>query len=329
VDTQCAAMQRLMEQVRRLAPLDTTLLLAGETGTGKTRLARLIHDLSRRRGQPFLVINCGALAETLMESEMFGHTRGAFTGADRDRTGKFAEAGSGTLLLDDIDALSLTLQAKLLQAVEERVFVAVGSNQSLPVQARLIAASNRPLEQEIRAGRFRSDLYYRLSVVALYLPPLREQTEMVPQLATEFLRKFAERAERPIHGITVPALCVLQSYHWPGNIRELRNVIERAVALCSGPEIGVDDLPESIYSAVSADLTWSGMTEHSANGARTASILQQTRQEAEVARIVQTLRKHGNNRSRAALELGISRRTLYKKLHVYGLMRNSEKPAAI
>jgi DNA-binding NtrC family response regulator len=260
-----ATMKDLMEQVHSLAPLDTTLMLAGETGTGKTRLARLIHELSPRRGHPFHVINCGALAVNLAESEMFGHTRGAFTGADRNRKGKFAEAGSGTLLLDDIDALPLTLQAKLLQAVEERVFAPVGSNQSLLVQARLIAASNRPLEEEIQAGRFRSDLYYRLSVVTLHLSPLREQTELIPHLAVDFLTMFARCGGRPIHRIAAPALRVLQSYRWPGNIRELRNVIERAVALCTGPEIGLDDLPESICSAPALDLNRSGTTKHTAN----------------------------------------------------------------
>ncbi|MCA1685251.1 MAG: sigma-54 factor interaction domain-containing protein, partial [Planctomycetia bacterium] len=175
-------MGRLMEQVRRVAPGDTTILLGGETGTGKTRLARMVHELSRRAKEPFLAINCGALSASLIESEMFGHVRGAFTGADRDRTGKFAEAGRGTLFLDEVDSLPPVLQAKLLRAVEDRVFEPVGSNQSVMLRARLVAASNRDLEREVIAGRFRADLFYRLNVVSFSLPPLRDRREVVPEL---------------------------------------------------------------------------------------------------------------------------------------------------
>ena len=236
-----------MEQVRRVATQDTTILLGGETGTGKTRLARHIHELSPRRDLPFLVINCGALSASLIESEMFGHVKGAFTGADRDRTGKFAEVERGTLLLDEIDSLPLALQAKLLRAVEERIFEPVGSNKSLPVQARLIAASNRPLDQEAAAGRFRLDLYYRLNVVSFTLPPLRDRREMIAHLASNFIAEFAARSGREIDGISAEALRALQAHDWAGNIRELRNVIERAVVLCPGREIQVDDLPEQFH----------------------------------------------------------------------------------
>src|SRR6267378_3387214 len=185
------AMAQLMGQVRKVAPQDTTVLLHGETGTGKTRLARLLHELSPRRNEPFLVIDCGALSGNLIESEMFGHVKGAFTGADRARTGKFADVGGGTLLLDEIDALSLLLQTKLLRAVDERVFEPVGSNKSQPVRARLVVASNRSLEQEAAAGRFRADLYYRLNVVALSLPPLRDRPSAIQPMAEQFIAEFA------------------------------------------------------------------------------------------------------------------------------------------
>jgi DNA-binding NtrC family response regulator len=297
---------QVMEQVQRVASQQTTLLLTGETGTGKTRLARLIHDLSPRRGKPFLVLNCGCLTANLIESEMFGHVKGAFTGADRDRTGKFAEAGSGTLFFDDIDALPPALQAKLLRAVEERVFEPVGSNKTLPLEARLIVATNRSLEEEVEAGRFRSDLYYRLNVVAFYLPPLRERSGVIGAMVTRFIKEFVTRNAGQVQGIAAPALHALEAYDWPGNIRELRNVIERAVALCPGPEIQVADLPEAMRPA--------------GNAPASEGTLSQTKEGAESARITEVLSKHGNNRLRAAAELGISRMTLYKKLHKYGLL---------
>jgi DNA-binding NtrC family response regulator len=232
----------LMEQVRRVAPQDVTLLLCGESGTGKTRLARLIHELSPRRGQPFLVVDCGALTPSLIESELFGHVKGAFTGADSDRAGKLAAAGRGTLLLDEVNALPLPLQGKLLRAVDERAFEPVGGNSSLPVQARLIAASNVPLEREAAEWRFRRDLYYRLGVVTFALPPLRQRREAIPALAARFLGEFAARNRPEVTGLTAEAVEVLQRYEWPGNVRELRNAVERAVALCQGPEVGLEDL---------------------------------------------------------------------------------------
>jgi DNA-binding NtrC family response regulator len=312
-----AQMGPLMEQVRRVAPQDTTVLLGGETGTGKTRLARLIHDLSPRRGQPFLVVNCAALSAGLLESELFGHVKGAFTGADRDRVGKFADAGRGTLLLDDIDALPLAVQAKLLRAVEDRLFESVGCNRALPLSARLIAASNRQLDREAAAGRFRPDLYYRLDVVGFHLPPLRERPEVIPALVDRYLAEFAARNGRAVRGITADALGAVCGYGWPGNIRELRNAIERAVALCAGEVIRPDDLPPGVRGSAPEEIPARPPTPPRAGAGDT---LNRAREQAESLRIAEALRKHKNNRLRAAAELGISRVTLYKKLRRYGLM---------
>ncbi len=307
-------MGRLMEQVRRVAPQQTTVLLGGETGTGKTRLARLIHELSPRRDESFLTINCGSLSANLIESEMFGHVRGAFTGADRERRGKFAEVGKGTLLLDDIDALPLELQAKLLRAVDERVFEAVGSNESQPLRARLIAASNRPLDAEVAAGRFRSDLYYRLNVVGFQLPPLRERPEMVPPLARKFIAELAAASGLPVNGMTREVVAVLRAYSWPGNVREVRNAMERAVALCASTTITLDDLPDAVRESAAAGLM------PRLRITSLAAPLTRSKEEAEKTCIAEALLRHSNNRLRAAAELGISRMTLYKKLRKYGFM---------
>jgi DNA-binding NtrC family response regulator len=315
-----AGMDLLMEQMVRLAPQETTVLLTGATGTGKTRLARLIHDLSPRCAEPFLVVQCGALSPTLIESELFGHVRGAFTGADRERAGKFTDAGRGTVLLDDIDALAPAQQAKLLLAVEERVFEPVGSNKPLPIRARLIAATNRDLEAEVKAGRFREDFYYRLSVAAFYLPPLCERLGLIPSIVRHFIARFAERNCRQVHGIATDAISALQAYDWPGNVRELRNVIERAVALCPGEEIRLSDLPERIQRRLDP----ASPAVPGRHGARVfQGTLAQTKEDAEAARISAALVRNRNNRLRAAAELGISRMTLYKKLNRYGLMASS------
>jgi two-component system response regulator HydG len=300
----------LLKQILRVGPQDTTLLLTGESGTGKTYLARLAHELSPRRDEPFLVIDCGALSPSLIESEMFGHVRGAFTGADRDRPGKLAAAGGGTLLLDEINALPLPLQGKLLRAMDARAFVPVGSNQPRPLRARLLAASNRPLDREVSEGRFRGDLYYRLNFVGFYLPPLRERRRAVAPLAARFLAQAASRSGRADCRIAPDALRALEAYDWPGNVRELRNVLERAVTLCPGTEIQLGDLPEVIRSAAASPPP----TDGAPGGPMTA------KEEAEIVRIAEALEKHGHNPQRAAAELGISRTALSKKLHKYGLI---------
>ncbi len=315
-----SGMSELEEQLRRVAPQDTTLLFTGETGTGKTRLARLIHELSARRDEPFLVIDCGALSEHLIESEFFGHVKGAFTGADRDRVGKLAAAGRGTLLVDEVNSLPLALQSKLLRAADERVFEPVGSEKPQPFRARLIAATNAPLDREVEAGRFRADLYFRLNVVGFSLPPLRDRPEVIAALAHKFFREFADqRRATSLKSITPDTVQALTAYSWPGNIRELRNVLERAVALSRGPEIQLTDLPEAVRSArpaiAPAELPRSQPTPRPS-----PSTLAQSKEEAEILLITEVLRRNNNNRLRAAAELGISRMGLYKKLHKYRLI---------
>jgi DNA-binding NtrC family response regulator len=342
-------MGRTVEQIKRIAPLDSTVMIGGETGTGKTHLAGAIHRLSPRRNQPFLTINCGALAANLVESEMFGHARGAFTGADDERTGKFAAVGCGTLFLDDIDSVPAELQAKLLRVVEERAFEPVGSNKTLRLQARLIVASNHPLEREVAAGRFRSDLFYRLNVVAFDIPPLRERIAVIPALARAQLAGHAAKNGRRVDDIAPTAMQALLAHKWPGNIRELRNVIERAVALGHGPMIELDDLPECLHAAVAmpplpapdasavpvpagspADFLATPAANFAVPDVDTAapkgrlaaacSTLAEFKDETERSIIALALERNDQNRLRAAAELGISRMTLYKKLHKYGLM---------
>ncbi len=307
------AARELVSQLRRVAPLDSTILLTGETGTGKTVLARLVHRLSPRRDQPFLVVNCGALSPTLIESELFGHRRGAFTGADQDRIGKLEQVQTGTLLLDEIDSLPLAVQGRLLRAVEERVFEPVGSNESRHVRARLIAATNRNLNDEVAQGQFREDLYFRLNVLDFHVPPLRERRKVISHLAEQYLVSFAAAHSAEVKQLSPAALEALGQYDWPGNVRELRNVLERAIALTLGPTIELADLPSAVRlcaanSSSEADVA----IMPPSNG------LAQARRQAEHARLADVLNRNGNNRSQTATELGISRVTLYKKLRQYG-----------
>ncbi len=310
--------------VRRVAGQTTTVLLTGETGSGKSMLAKAIHAASPRKDEPYLVVDCGALAGHLIESEMFGHVRGAFTGAERERQGKFAAAGTGTLVLDEINSLPLPLQAKLLRAVEERVFEPVGSNKSEPLRARLIAVSNVPLEEEVRRERFRADLFYRLNVVDFRIPPLRERPAAVIPLAHQLLRSSATAACQGVTAISPAALEAMLAYNWPGNVRELRNVIERAAALAAGPVVQLADLPESIRGRSAPASALPAVSRPAVfNPAPAVEIPFDGDDEA--GRILAVLRKHNNNRRRAAAELGLSRVSLYKKLHKYGLFVRKQR----
>jgi DNA-binding NtrC family response regulator len=307
-------MRQLIDQVKRVAPLDTTILFTGESGTGKTLLARLLHRWSPRSRRPFVTVQCGALSPTLIESALFGHVRGAFTGADRDQVGKLAEAKGGTVLLDEVDCMPLESQATLLNVVEDRVFEPVGSTRSQSLDARLVVATNRALEGEVAAGRFRPDLYHRLNVVSFALPPLREQRESIRPLARRFLAQYSSEIGKHRHELTDRAIQALEAYHWPGNVRELRNTIERAVALCTGDAIDIDELAPPIRAAGAA-------VESAPQPVSLAcsNQLAQARVTAEVQQLRQALHRHNNNRTRAAAELGVSRMTLFKKLRHYGL----------
>lgn len=310
-----SALGRIMDQLKCVAPVQTTVLFQGETGTGKTTLARILHDHSTQCEGPFIEVNCAALPEGLFESELFGHTKGAFTSAVGERMGRLRAATNGTLFLDEIDTLSVISQAKLLRVLQSGEFEPVGSDVPQKLEnVRVVAASNRSLEADVNGGRFRADLFFRLGVVTFSVPPLREQDPtFFAALVHRFIREFATKARRVISGISLDALTILQRESWPGNIRQLRNVIERAVALRPAGMIGVDDLPEDMRakSELMPPSAPQQVADHS---------LADVMSVAEKTQIVATLRKTRNNRSRAAAELGISRNTLYNKLRQYGLL---------
>ena len=298
----------LAERLAVAAEHDVTVLLTGATGTGKTHLARLIHDCSPRRHGPFVTVPCGALAAPLIESEFFGHVRGAFTGANRDKEGKFTAAGQGTLLLDEVDSLSLDKQAGLLRAVETGEYEPVGSNHTQRSGCRVLAASNSDLKKLMEQGRFRRDLYHRLNVLSLYLPPLGERTEDIAPLARALTARFGARYRTGPCAISPEALTLLECYPWPGNLRELENVIQHAVLLSRGPTVLPRHLPEEVRQHPV-------LTSCGPGTARSRGEL------FERGLIQRALAKHACNHSRAARELGISRTTLYKKLRKYGVVR--------
>jgi DNA-binding NtrC family response regulator len=295
---------RLAETV---APTESTVLLQGESGTGKEVMARFIHDLSNREDGPFLSINCGALPESLLESELFGHTKGSFTGAVKDKAGLFTASGGGTFFLDEIGETTPATQVKLLRVLQHREVIPVGATEAIPVDSRLIAATNRDLDEEIKVGRFRSDLYYRLNVIAIHLPPLRQRRDDIPLLAEHFLQRIAAQRNEAPKRIEPVALEILQEYQWPGNVRELENALERAVILSAGAQIGLEVLPERVTQRKSEPLV----------SARTPT--NPTLEAVERAYILWVLQSEGGNKSRAAEVLGIDPSTLYRKLSRYGL----------
>jgi len=307
----------LMPMVERLALAashDVTVLLTGETGTGKTFLARLIHELSPRCQERFLIVPCGALAPNLIESELFGHVKGAFTGADRPKIGKFAAAGKGTLLLDEVDALPLEQQANLLRVVETGEFEPVGSTETHKAQCRLIVASNRNLKEEADRGRFRQDLYFRFNVMSFHLPPLRERIEDIAPLVRGFAARFTSKFHKDLFDVSPEAMGVLESYPWPGNLRELENAIQHAVLVSQGPVLELRHLPEAIQEQ---------SLQQSAGNKGAADTLLHNRELLERSVIQRALANNGGSRSRAAHELGISRVTLYKKMKKYGLLEGN------
>jgi DNA-binding NtrC family response regulator len=301
------AIQEIFEIVRQVAPTRATVLLSGESGTGKELIAKAIHQLSPRAKQPFVTVHCAALAPTLLESELFGHEKGAFTGAHERRIGRFEQAQGGTLFLDEIGEIDATIQVKLLRFLGERTFERVGSNKTLIADARLIAATNKNLEELVKAGTFREDLFFRLRVVEIHLPPLRERAGDIPLLAQSLLREFARENGKPVNDFTADALEALMNYSWPGNVRELRTAIEHAVVFCRGEKIGARDWPPSVRGG---------------GGRSEPQLLQRndlTVKEAEKQLIIRALKETDGNRTLAAKKIGMSRRTFHRKLHAYHL----------
>ena len=297
----------VLRLVETVAPTDSTVLLQGESGTGKEVIARYIHELSARSDGPFLSINCGALPESLLESELFGHVKGSFTGAIRDKLGLFGAASKGTFFLDEIGETTPATQVKLLRALQHREVIPVGSTEAVGVDARVVAATNRDLDEEIRTGNFRSDLYYRLNVISLHLPPLRQRREDIPLLAEHVLQRIATARGEDPKQLSEGALEMLLSHAWPGNVRELENSIERAVILTPGREIGVNSLPDRVTERRSEPLV----------APRTPT--NPTLEAVERAYIMWVLESEGGNKSRAAEVLGIDPSTLYRKLSRYGV----------
>lgn len=305
-------MKDLFETLAMIAPSDATVLLYGESGTGKEIVANALHENSPRARKPFIKVSCAALPETLLESELFGHERGAFTGAIGRKEGRFQLANGGTIFLDEVSEMSPTTQVKLLRVLQEREFEPLGSTKTIRVDIRIIAATNKNLEEEVKEGNFREDLFYRLNVVPIELPPLRRRKEDVPLLAKHFLNIYCEKTETPIKGFLPKTMDLMIRYDWPGNIRELENAIERAVLLCRGKYISPQDLPHPVQGADGEDLS------------RVAVPSGMTLKEVEREVILQALEGAEGNRTQTARILGISRKTLQNKLKEYGIQEGDK-----
>lgn len=310
-------MIKLLDLVRAVAPSKTTVLMTGESGTGKSLIAQAIHRLSTRRERAFVELACGSIPETLLESELFGHVKGAFTGAHADKAGRFLAANGGTIFLDEINSASPAMQLKLLRVLQERRFEPVGGTQTIEVDVRVVLASNQPLEPLVASGAFRQDLYYRINVVKIEVPPLRARAGDVPLLAERFLEKHAAELGRQLVGFSAEAMNVLRGYEFPGNVRELQNIIERAAVLAHGQVIGVEDLPQPIVEHV--------RTPHApaatlGTGPWVPMTLEQALREPEKQILIRALDANDWNRQRTSEQLGINRTTLYKKMKSYGLL---------
>ena len=304
ISSQSPAMQQILALLPILADNPTSVLIQGETGTGKEVIAHAIHDEGTRRSKPFVAINCGALPEHLLESELFGYKKGAFTGADRDKPGRFALVRDGTLFLDEIGEISPAMQVRLLRVLQEREFEPLGSTHSEPMRARIIAASHHNLQELVKAGQFREDLFYRLDVVRLEIPPLRARQEDIPSLVAELLARSNERMGRDVQSMAPEVMSILLNHDWPGNIRQLANVIERAVVLCRGDHIEIENLPDEMRAA---NTTCPGLASR-------------VRQQAESAAILTALKNNDYNRKKTAAALGMHPTSLYRKIKAWGLL---------
>ena len=309
-----ARMSSVFQMMRRIALVDGTVLLAGESGTGKELVARAIHFASPRKRGPFVVVNCGAVPRDLIESEFFGHTRGAFTDAKVETTGRFEQADKGTIFLDEIGDLSSDAQVKLLRALGQREIVKVGGTKTIPVDVRVIAATNKDLDAEVKAGNFREDLYFRLAVLSLELPPLRDRREDIPLLVEHFRKKFNAGMGKDIRGVSGEGMRLLDAYPWPGNVRELENVIYESMVMTDGRVIGGPDLPRKLREPRDP-------APAAAEDGRMTDVVQGVRAQTEKAMIERALEATAGNRTRAAKLLGISRKTLFNKMLVLGIPR--------
>jgi transcriptional regulator with PAS, ATPase and Fis domain len=307
-------MQKIYSLIERVAPTDTTVLITGESGTGKELVAQALHDLSSRKDKPFIKINCAAIPSTLMESELFGYEKGAFTGAVGSKPGRFELADTGTLFLDEIGEMSMEMQVKLLRVLQERTFERVGGIRSMTVDVRLIAATNRDLDQMVKEGTFRSDLYYRLNVVPIHLPRLYERPEDIPKLARYFVEKYAEKLKKPVPGFSPEALELLMQFPWPGNIRQLENVIERVMVIHDDGVIAPDQLPEEILEFEEERFLQSEANPNSLKDAVRVATRQIERKIIEEA-----LEETQQNVTQAARRLNISRKGLQLKMKELGL----------
>lgn len=305
-----AAMNKVFEVIKRVAPTKASVLITGESGVGKELIANALHNLSPRAQQPYIKVHCAALAESLLESELFGHEKGSFTGALSRKRGRFELAHSGTIFLDEIGEINQTVQVKILRVLQEKQFERVGGEDTLEVDVRVITATNRNLEEEIAKGNFREDLYYRLNVVSIHVPPLRERKDDLPLMITSFIKEFAEENGKHIEGIDAKARSALYAFDWPGNVRQLRNCLESAVVMSTSPIISLDDLPPTIRSSEEKE---------------SVSIpVGLTLAEAEKQIILQTLSSLDGNKTKSAEVLGIGRKTLHRKLDEYNLKEDSD-----
>jgi two-component system response regulator HydG len=308
-------MNAVIERLKRIAPTDASVLITGETGTGKELVAQSIHQNSPRKSKPFVALNCAALSENILESELFGHVKGAFTDASTDRVGKFEYAHGGTLFLDEVGDMPPATQIKLLRVLENGEITRVGSNDHIKVNVRILSATNRNLEDAIAAGTFRSDLYHRLKVITIALPALRERAQDIPLLIEHFIRQFARRHHKQIKSVSPAARLKLMQYNWPGNVRELRNTIESMVVVDFDGVLDVDDLPLEFAGAQPAEST----AGSDGQNVGLATLVGKPLEEVEKLLFAETLKFTGGNREQAAEMLGIGERTLYRKIKVYGL----------